>query len=334
MDQALGLPEAILVADLGGTNARFAIAELASLTLSHVIQFPCQMHRGPEAAIRAYLEQVDATPKYASIAIAAPVTGDDVVFTNSYWSFKIGALCRDLGFNDVRVLNDFEAFALALPSLGSQEVLQIGGTEPQMRGTKVAIGVGTGTGMAALVWSPAGWVAVPSEGGHASFACQTAEDFALAEELRMDRSHLSAERILSGPGVSALHQAVAALHGVEVEALEPNDVLTRGLAGADALAVEALRFFVRCLGRFAGDAALTFGARGGVYLGGGITPRILDLLKAGPFRDAFEDKGRMRGYLAPIPIYAVLAEHATLRGAAIGARMNWASSSAFPLGLS
>ena len=326
--------EAILVADLGGTNARFAIAEPVSLALSHVVQFPCQAHRGPEAAIRFYLEQVGARPKYASIAVAGPVKGDNITFTNSDWSFTISAICRDFGFKDVRVLNDFEAFALALPSLVAHEVLQIGGAEPQTHGTKVAIGVGTGTGVAALVWSPSGWVAVPSEGGHASFACQTAEDFALVEKLRMDRSHLSAERILSGPGVSALYQAVAASRGVDVEALEPNDVLTRALARTDTVAADALRFVVRCLGQFAGDAALVLGARGGVYLGGGITPKILELLKAEPFREAFESKGRMKNYLAPIPIYAVLAEHATLRGAAIGAERDLASSSAIPLGLS
>jgi glucokinase len=328
MDQASGLTEPILVADLGGTNARFAIAERVSPELANVVQFPCAAHHGPEAAIRSYLAQIDAKPEYASIAVAAPVTGDDIVFTNSVWSFTISALRRNLGFKHLFVLNDFEAFALALPSLGANEILQIGGIEPQPSGTKVAIGIGTGTGMAALVSSPSGWVVVPSEGGHASFAPHTAEEFALAERLRLDRSHLSVERVLSGPGLSALYRAVAASHGVEAEALVPNDVLTRALSRTDPIAVEVLTFFVRCLGRFAGDAALAFGARGGVYLGGGIAPRILDLLETGSFRDAFEDKGRMKRYLAPIPVYAVLAEHATLRGAAIGARSELASSRA------
>jgi glucokinase len=328
MDQASGLTEPILVADLGGTNARFAIAERVSPELANVVQFPCAANHGPEAAIRSYLAQIDAKPEYASIAVAAPVTGDDIVFTNSVWSFTISALRRNLGFKHLFVLNDFEAFALALPSLGANEILQIGGIEPQPSGTKVAIGIGTGTGMAALVSSPSGWVVVPSEGGHASFAPHTAEEFALAEMLRLDRSHLSVERVLSGPGLSALYRAVAASHGVEAEALVPNDVLTRALSRTDPIAVEVLTFFVRCLGRFAGDAALAFGARGGVYLGGGIAPRILDLLETGSFRDAFEDKGRMKRYLAPIPVYAVLAEHATLRGAAIGARSELASSRA------
>jgi len=173
--------------------------------------------------------------------------------------------------------------------------------------------------VAALVWTSSGWNAIPSQGGHISFACDTAEDFALAERLRAGRTHLSVERILSGPGVSGLYQAIASSRGLDAGALIPDEVLTRALAGTDALAVETLRLFVRWFGSFAADAALMFGAKGGVYLGGGIAPRILDLLHSGPFREAFEAKGRMKDYLVPIPVYAVLAEHAALRGAAIQA---------------
>lgn len=324
MDQGFVLSKAVLVADLGGTNARFALAAPDTLELANVIQFPCASHDGPAAAIRSYLAGVGAKPEYACIAVAAPITNDNVVFTNSHWSFALSSLRRDLGFKDILVFNDFEAFALALPSLGAHEVLQIGGSEPESRGTKVAIGIGTGTGMAALIWSPSGWVAIPSEGGHASLAVQTAEELALIDRLRMDRTHLSVERIVSGPGLGALYRAIAASRGLKAEPLVPNDVLTRALTGADAQAVEALDFLVQCLGRFAGDAALMLGARGGVYLGGGITPKIVDRLTSGRFRDAFEGKGRMKTYLAPIPVYAVLAEHATLRGAAIGARRDLA----------
>lgn len=320
MDQSLRLPATALVADLGGTNARFAIADLKTLELSHLRQFPCATHPGPGAAIRSYLDEVGTKPTHASLAVAAPVTGEEIVFTNSRWSFTTTTLCRDVGFEKLLVLNDFQALALALPDLRKDELRQIGGAEPGLQDTKIAIGVGTGTGMAALVWSPSGWVAVPSEGGHVSFACHAAQDFALAEILRAGRSHLSVERILSGPGVGDLYRAVAAQRGLKAEELAPNDILTRALARSDALAVETLHLFVQWFGRFAGDAALLFGARGGVYLGGGITPRILQLLRTELFREAFEGKGRMKKYLAPIPVYAVLAEYATLRGAAIAAR--------------
>ena len=323
MDQALGLPATALVADLGGTNARFAIAELATLGISQVMQFPCTSHRGPDAAIRSYLDQVGARPTHACIAVAAPVMGEEIVFTNSPWSFTTSTLCRDLGFEKILVLNDFQAFALALPDLAPHELCQIGGLAPQERGTKVAIGLGTGTGVAALVWTPSGWIAVPSEGGHIAFACHTAEDFALADRLRADRTHLSVERVLSGSGVPDLYRAVAASHGSSPETLVPDEVLTRALASTDPIAVETLDLFIRWFGSFAADAALMFGARGGVYLGGGIAPRILKLVRSGPFREAFEAKGRMRDYLASIPIYAVLAEYATLRGAAIEAALTF-----------
>jgi len=323
MDQALERPATALVADIGGTNARFAIGELAGLKLSHVMQFPCKSHRGPDAAIRFYLDQVGARPTHACIAVAAPVMDEEIVFTNSPWSFTTSALRRDLGFEGLLVINDFHAFALALPDLAPHELCQIGGVTHQEHGTKVAIGLGTGTGVAALVWTSSGWNAIPSQGGHISFACDTAEDFALAERLRAGRTHLSVERILSGPGVSGLYRAIASSRGLDADTLIPDEILTRALAGTDALAVETLRLFVRWFGSFAADAALMFGAKGGVYLGGGIAPRILDLLRSGPFREAFEAKGRMKNYLAPIPVYAVLAEHAALRGAAIQASLTF-----------
>jgi glucokinase len=323
MDQALRAPATALVADIGGTNARFAIAELVEPRLSHVMQFPCESHQGPEAAIRHYLDQVGARPSHACIAVAGPVTDEEIVFTNSPWSFTTSTFRRTLGFEGLEVINDFHAFALALPDLAPHELCQIGGVTHQEHGTKVAVGLGTGTGVAALVWTPSGWTAIPSEGGHVSFPCDTAEDFALAEKIRAGRTHLSVDRILSGPGMSSLYQAIASSRGLAADRLMPDEVLTRALGGTDAVAVEALRRFVRWFGNFAADAALMFGAKGGVYLGGGIAPRILDLLRSGTFREAFEAKGRMKNYLAPIPVYAVLAEHAALRGAAVHASMTF-----------
>ena len=290
MDQALGLPTTALVADLGGTNARFAIAELATLALSRVMQFPCTSHRGPDAAIRSYLDQVGARPTHACLAVAAPVTGDEIVFTNSPWSFTTSTLCRDLGFEKILVLNDFQAFALALPDLAPQELCQIGGLAPQERGTKVAIGLSTGTGV--RPWF--GFFRMdrdPSEGGHIAFACQTAEDFALTERLRADRIHLSVERVLSGSALPDLYRAVAASHRSSPEMLVPDEVLTRALAGTDAIAVETLGLFIRWFGSFAADAALMFGARGGVYLGGGIAPEFLSSF--GPVR--FARHSRQKG---------------------------------------
>jgi glucokinase len=175
-------------------------------------------------------------------------------------------------------------------------------------------------GVAGLVQSSDRWIALPGEGGHVSLGARDGQQLALLERIRKGRDHLSAERVLSGPGLVELYQAIAASHGLSAPELEPNDVLVKGSSGEDEIAVEALDLFVTWLGRFAGDAALLLGARGGVYLGGGIAPKIAGKLSMGHFREAFEDKGRMGAYLAPVPIYVITAEFATLKGAAASLR--------------
>jgi glucokinase len=317
MEPILKQPTRALVADIGGTNARFAIADLSTSELSHIVQFPCSNYSGPAAAIHAYLEQVGQRPAYACLAVAAPVTDEMITFTNSNWSFTKTALCQDVGFEEIVVLNDFQALALALPKLRPHELHQIGGDDPPIQGTKVVLGAGTGIGVAGLVWSSTGWVPVPSEGGHITLACRNAAEFALTDELRTKETHIPVERLVSGPGIADLYSLIASSRGPEPQHLIPHDVLTHALAGTDEVAVETLRLFVNWFGSFAGDAALLLGARGGVYVGGGIAPKILPLLCTGAFRQAFEGKGRMQHYLQPIPIYVLLAEYATLRGAAV-----------------
>jgi len=311
------VPNHALVADIGGTNARFALADLATFELSDIQQFPCSRHGAPADAIRAYLAGIGRRPAHACLAVAAPVTGETIAFTNSNWSFTTTALRADLGFEEIVVLNDFQALALALPELRSHEFHQIGGDDPPIHATKVVLGAGTGIGVAGLVWSATGWVTVPSEGGHIALACRNAAEFALSEDLRSKEPHIPVERLVSGPGVAELYRLMASSRGLKPQPLIPDEVLNRALAGTDDVAVETLRLFVTWFGSFAGDAALLFGARGGVYLGGGIAPKILKLLHSGTFRQAFEAKGRMQHFLKPIPIYVLLAEHATLRGAAI-----------------
>jgi glucokinase len=309
-----------LVADIGGTNARFALADLDSLALSEIRQFLCADHASIDSAVRLYLDGLKERPRQAAIAVAGPVIGDEIRFTNSTWSFTGQGLGRAAGLDDILLLNDFQALALSLPHLRAEELHRLGGGEPVPQATKVVLGPGTGIGVAGLVWSGAEWVAVSSEGGHISLAAHTPQEFALIERMRAGHGHLSAERVLSGPGLANLYRALAESRGVSVEPLVPNDVLTRGLAGTDQLAEEALALFVTWLGGFAGDLALTFSARGGVYIGGGIAPKILTVLSQGPFRRAFEEKGRMRSLLAPIPVSVILAEFVTLRGAAAALR--------------
>jgi glucokinase len=308
------------VADIGGTNARFALADLATLELSEIEQVRCANHANLADALQVYAGRLPMLPGRAAIAVAGPVTGTEIKLTNSAWSFSDAELCRKVGLKHVHVLNDFEALALSLPHLKRGELQQIGGEAPVEDAAKVVLGAGTGMGVAGLVRSGERWVALPGEGGHVSLGARDEQHLALLERIRKGRDHLSAERVLSGPGLAVLYQAVAASHGLQAPELEPNDVLVKGSSGEDEIAVEALDLFVTWLGRFAGDAALLFGARGGVYLGGGIAPKILGKLSTGEFREAFEDKGRMGAYLTPIPVYVITAEFATLKGAAASLR--------------
>jgi glucokinase len=311
-----------LVADIGGTNARFALADLETLKLSEIRQFLCAEHTSIESTVEMYLAGLNERPCRGAVAVAAPLAGGKIKLTNSAWSFTAESLASAAGLDDILLLNDFEALALSLPHLRAEELHRIGGGAPAARATKVVLGPGTGIGVAGLVWSGACWIAVPSEGGHISLAAHTRHEFELIERLRGSHDHLSAERVLSGPGLANLYRAIADSHGGAAPPLQPNDVLTLGASGNDPIATEALALFVTWLGAFAGDIALAFCARGGVYLGGGIAPKIASALSQGAFRQAFEAKGRMRSLLAPIPTSVILAEFATLRGAAAGLRAN------------
>ena len=213
MQREDALPREAIVADIGGTNARFAVADLATLELSRISQILCAAHPTFTAAFRAYLAELSAPLDHAAIAVAAPVTGEDVHLTNSPWSFAKHELCRAVGLKDVLVLNDFEALALSLPHLAPAELYQIGGAAAEEHATKIVLGPGTGLGVAGLVWSGERWIAVSGEGGHSSLGAHDERELALLERLRKGRSHLSAERALSGPGLAELYQAIAASHG-------------------------------------------------------------------------------------------------------------------------
>lgn len=320
-----GLPDPVLVADIGGTNARFAVADLDTLELSHIRLTLCRDHATAEAALSAYLSGLSVKPKHAVLAVAAPVSGEEVRLTNSHWRFAKTELCRAAGFTDICVLNDFEALALSLPTLNPSELYQLGGTTPQDYATKVVLGPGTGLGVAGLIWSGERWIAVPGEGGHMSLGANDARELALMARLRKSGEYPSAEEVISGPGLVELYRAVATSRNESVP--ETIDVVRQALNGDDAIADEALQLFIAWLGRFAGNVALAFGARGGVYIGGGIAPKIITAMASGTFRDAFEQNGRMRDYLAPIPVYVILAEFAALKGAAAALRARFARRS-------
>jgi glucokinase len=248
------------------------------------------------------------------------VVGERVSLTNSAWSFTKSELSSRTGLNSVLVLNDIQALALSVPTLGGSDLHRIGGSAVEPLATKLVLAAGTGMGASTLVWTGAKWLAVPGEGGHISFATHTKRERDLIDLLYADQPHVPVDRVVSGPGLANLYQGVARLNGANAEALLPNDVLTRGLSRSDAIAEEALELFIAWLGRFAGDAALMVGARGGVYIGGGLAPRMVDALSTGLFRRSFDNKGQMKGFLEPIPVYVILAKFAALKGAAVGFR--------------
>jgi glucokinase len=311
----LGLPW--LVGDVGGTNARFGWVDDPGHGVQHVRQLPVAAHAGPAEAVRAYLALLPAgeRPRRAAIAVATAVQGDRITLTNSHWRFSRQELQAVLGLDTLLVLNDFEALALSLPRLKAHQ-LQPHHAPPLARGTLAVIGPGTGLGVGGVVETAHGWVALPGEGGHATLA--PADDFesALLQQVRTRHAHVSAERLLSGIGLPVLHEAVATVTGAPFVALGAEAIVERGLAG-DAPCGRTLDCFCALLGGFAGNVALTLGARGGVYIGGGIVPRLGERFFASQFRARFEAKGRFQPYLAAIPTALITDTLAALAGAAL-----------------
>lgn len=305
-----------LVADIGGTHARFAIADIDELTISHFVSLECRMFSSLRAAIEAYMASIPYRPGMAAFALAAPVDVDEVKMTNLDWSFNRGELSKASGADKVVLVNDFEALALVLPYLVPHDLHRIGGDDAVDKGPRVVLGPGTGLGVAGLVHAESGWRAVPSEGGHIGFAAEDSEEFAIMQGLRQGKERVSAERLISGPGLEKLYAHLVMAEGSK-RARPVRDVVKLALTGADPVAEKALDYFCRWLGRFAGDIALVYGARGGVYLAGGIAPVILKALEAGSFLAAFQAKGRLSGFLESIPIHVITAKDAGLRGAAL-----------------
>ena len=254
------------------------------------------------------------------MATPNPVEGDQVRMTNYHWDFSTAGVRGQLGLEDLVVMNDFEALALSLPDLRPSQ-LRCHAAAPQPRGTLCVIGPGTGLGVAGITQTAQGWVALPGEGGHATLAALDDFEAALLAHVRRRFDHVSAERLLSGIGLPVLHGAVAAVTGAPTgSALPAEEIVARGLSGQDACCRQTLETFCALLGSFAGNVALTLGARGGVYIGGGIVPRLGDLFFASAFRARFEAKGRFSSYLQPIPTALITDTLVALTGAAAAIR--------------
>lgn len=298
-----------LLGDVGGTNARLAWQDAEGAPLRDIATLPTAEWATLTEAIASYLKRLDRTaPAWCAIGIANPITGDQIRMTNCHWAFSIRTMQRELGFERFVVINDFTALALALPDLAREDLHQLGGGAAALDAPLALIGPGTGLGVSGLIPSgtPGRWSPLQGEGGHVTLAASTPREAAVLQVLREEFGHASAERAVSGQGLEALHAAVCKLDAIAGFApLAAAEVSQRALAGADAACVEALDLFCGFLGSVAGNLALTLGAQGGVYIGGGIVPRLGEAFARSRFRACFEDKGRFRSYLEAIPVYVI-----------------------------
>jgi len=300
-----------LVGDVGGTNCRLAIQPAPGERASQIVTYPVADYETFDAAILAYLGRLQGPrPRQGAIGIANPIVGDRVKMTNAPWTFSIEAVRRAVGFERFLVINDFTALALSLPDLAPEDVRQVGGGAAEADGPIGLVGAGTGLGVSGLlrVKETSRWLPLGGEGGHVSLAPATAREDAVVAVLRTRFGHASAERALSGSGLVNLYEALCTIEGESPRALEPATLSSEALAGADPHCVEAVELFFALLGSVAGNLALTIGARGGMYIGGGIVPRFGDWIERSAFRERFVAKGRFRGYLDGIPTFLVDAK--------------------------
>lgn len=308
-----------LVGDIGGTNARFAWQAHARAPLECVETLPCQDYPQLQQAVEAYLARIARPhPEQAALGLANPVTGDWIQMTNNHWSFSTEQLRQALHLRRLAIYNDFSALALALPSLREDELLHLGGGPALPDAARALIGPGTGLGVSGLLpQAGGGWRALASEGGHATLCASTEREWRVLAQLQRRFGHASAERVVSGPGLVWTYEALCALDDTPVRFTEPPALTDAALQGHDAQAMEALALFFGFLGAMAGNLALTLGARGGVYLGGGVLPRMAQALQQSSFMERFLSKGRMRPLLETMPVYLITAEESpALRGMA------------------
>ncbi|MFC5428390.1 bifunctional transcriptional regulator/glucokinase [Paraburkholderia denitrificans] len=303
-----------LLADIGGTNARFAL-ETGAGEIGQVRVYPCAEYPGVAQVIEQYLADVKiGRVNHAAIAIANPVDGDQVRMTNHDWTFSIEATRRTLGFDTLLVVNDFTALAMALPGLTDTQRMQVGGGARRQNSVIGLLGPGTGLGVSGLIPADDRWIALGSEGGHASFSPQDEREDLVLQFARKKWPHVSFERVCAGPGIELIYRALAARDKKRVAAnLEPAEVVKRAHEG-EALAQEAVECFCGILGSFAGNIAMTLGALGGIYIGGGVVPRLGELFARSSFRQRFEAKGRFDAYLANVPTYVITAEYPAFLG--------------------
>lgn len=306
-----------LVADVGGTNARFALVDGPDGTPSRVGALPTREHAGLAEAAAAYLERYapGVRPSAACLAVAGPVAGGTFRLTNAGWpAGTLEEVRTRLGLRHLEIVNDFEALALALPRLGPADLVPVGTALPAGGAPLAVVGPGTGLGVAGLVRAPDGWVPLPGEGGQVDVPAATGREVEVMRMLRAERGAATAENLLSGDGLARTHRYLTLIDGVAAEPLTAAQVCARA---EDPVCREAREMFCALLGSLAGNVALTLGARGGVFLGGGILPRMADTLRESAFRSRFEAKPPVEDYMRAIPTALIVHPGPALVGATV-----------------
>jgi glucokinase len=312
----------LLVGDIGGTNARFGWVRDAGAPLSDVTTMLCAEFPRPEDAARSYLgrHHADARPARAAIAIAGAVSSGPVKVTNSHWTLEREAFARNVGAGAVDIFNDFEAIAMVLPYLTPSDYRLVGDASPNLDHAMGVIGPGTGLGVGGIVpvrGARGGWQSWCGEGGHVTLAAATDYQHQLLLAARMAHQHVSAERLVSGIGLPTLRDAVAEVEGLAIGgAMGAEEICTLGAARTDRLCERTMEAFCSFLGCIAGNLALTLGARGGLFIAGGIVPRLGDFFMQSAFRQQFEAKGRYVDYLRAVSTPVITAANPGLLGMA------------------
>lgn len=310
------MPMSRLIADIGATNARFAIANDAGI--QHIDVLPCEDFSTLADAAQAYLKRVDAErPDTGAFAVAVPLSGaDEVSMTNHVWSFSINATREALGFGKLDVINDFTALALGVAHLTAGDFYTLGGGAPVAGAPVGIIGPGTGLGVGAVVFGRDGQpVPITTEGGHVTMPATTEREFKMFEWLKQTKyHHVSAERVISGKGLVNIYHAICGIDGLDMPEKTPAEITDAALARSCPICVETLDLFCHFLGVAAGNLALTYGAFGGVYIAGGIVPRLGSYFATSRFMQSFLEKGRFKDYLSPMPVRVITHPYPGLEG--------------------
>jgi glucokinase len=304
-----------LIGDIGGTNIRLALIDGDGDTVAEQV-LRCADFTGPVPAIRHYLSQIGAAPRRAAFAVAAPIASDRIEMTNNDWCFSVAAVKSQMQWDSLGIVNDFQAVALSIPHLAPTDLIVVGGGRAMPDAPVGVLGPGTGLGVSGLIPNTDGFTSLATEGGHVTFSPRGHREAALALWLESEYGHVSAERVISGPGLVNLHRAIAALEGRTHLHDEPDSISSGAMNGTCPICIEAIDHFFAMFGTIAGNLALSLGARGGIVIAGGIIPRLLPLFESSRFRQRFEDKGRFTAYLADIQTAVLMHPYPAFLGLA------------------